>query len=222
VVGEWANWSAFDVEGPGTDDFESLSVAVPVGWGRQVNPDWQAAAFIAPMGHMRTGPGGAWAWEYMGGAFGRYLQDEHRAWIFGFFADVSPGEDLYLPYVGLLWVVTERWTVSAVMPWPGVTFAPRPDYFLHFGVTPSGASWSRSDGGKSVFTEVDAWNLGLSFERRFGNGFWLRAEAGVSGLRGLSFHGSNWQSPDTELGSSPYVSVGISYRPSGPASAAID
>jgi len=212
VFGEWVSWTSIDVQGPGRD-FDVLSLALPIGWGRQVNEAWQAAAFFAPLGHHRSGRSGRWAWEYMGGVFGRYMQDDYRTWIFGFFADVSPGDDLYLPYAGLLWVLSERWVISALMPWPAVIYAPSKEFFMRFGVTPAGASWGREDGGEQVFADLDGWNLGLSLERRLKGKLWLRAEAGMSGFRGFSVQGDRWRSPDTELGSSPYVALALSLRP---------
>ena len=214
IVGEWMSWTKIDLKGPGTEDFDVFSLALPVGWGRQVNDDWQLAAFVAPLGHLRTGRGGEWSWEYMGGVFGRYLQDAHRAWIFGFFADVTPGDDLYVPYVGLLWTLDERWTISAIMPWPAVIYAPSSNFFVRLGAAPSGASWARQSNGREVLSDLDAWNLGLGAEWRVHGNFWLRAEAGVSGLRGFSVRSGDWQAPDTELGSSPYLSLAISFRPS--------
>lgn len=212
VLGEWARWTSIDVQGSGRD-FDVLSLSLPIGWARQVNDSWQTAAFIAPLGHHRSGRDGRWAWEYMGGAFGRYIQDDYRTWIVGFFADVSPGDDLYVPYVGLLWVLSERWVISALMPWPGVIYAPSTEFFLRLGVTPSGASWVRENGGEQVFADLDAWNLGLSLERRLKGDLWLRAEAGMSGFRGFSVQAERWRSPDTELGSSPYLSLAFSLRP---------
>lgn len=213
VFGEWVSWTSIDVQ-DASRDFDVLSLSLPIGWGRQVNDAWQAAAFVAPLGHHRSGRDGRWAWEYMGGVFGRYMQDDYRTWIFGFFADVSPGDDLYVPYAGLLWVLSERWVISALMPWPGVIYAPSTELFLRFGVTPSGASWARGDGREQLFAELDAWNLGLSLERRVTGNLWLRAEAGMSGFRGFSLQGDRWRSPDTELGSSPYLALALNLRPS--------
>lgn len=35
----------------------------------------------------------------MGGVFGRYVQSERLWWAFGFFADIAPDGNLYLPYL---------------------------------------------------------------------------------------------------------------------------
>jgi hypothetical protein len=46
----------------------------------------------------------------------------------------------------------------------------------------------------------------------------MGAEAGVSGLRGFSFVGGDWEGPNSDLGSEGYVSLTINYRPTAPGS----
>jgi hypothetical protein len=41
VVGEWIGWTKFDLE-ESSREVEVLSVAVPLGWARQVKSGWQA------------------------------------------------------------------------------------------------------------------------------------------------------------------------------------
>lgn len=63
-----------------------------------------------------------------------------------------------------------------------------------------------------------SWNFGLSVERRVWKYLWLAAEAGIAGLRGFSFAGSDWQGPNSDLGSDGYVSIAVNYRPELPSS----
>ncbi|MBB6095178.1 hypothetical protein HNQ60_004068 [Povalibacter uvarum] len=213
VIGQWMNWTRFDLSNG--SDKEVFSVAIPVGWARQTSPDWQVAAFVAPLGHSSEGDG--WYWEYMGGVFARWLQTDRFAWLFGFFADVAPREEFYTPYVGLTWTVNQHWTVSAIMPWPAILYAPNTDWLFRFGVSPSDASWSveiDDDGSpRKAQLSFGAWNLGISAERRIWKFLWLGAEVGVAGFRGFTFSGSDWEGPNSDLGTDAYATIRVNFRP---------
>ena len=213
VIGEWVGWTHFQVDGSGSEDFSVLSVAVPLGWMRQVSPDWQLASFVAPLGHKASSVGADWYWEGMAGVFARYARNEQVAWIFGFFADVSRDDKFYIPYVGATWIVDQRWTISAVLPWPAVLYAPTGDTFFRLGVAPSGATWSTRQDGEVVAVDLDSWDLGLSVEHRLWGNVWGRVEAGVTGFRGMSFSGNDWQPLDSPRSSKGYAGLGIAYRP---------
>ena len=149
----------------------------------------------------------------MGGAFGRFTQREDLWWAFGFFFDVGPGEDAYLPYVGASWEVTEQWTLSAIMPWPALLYAPTRDTLFRFGASPSGASWSLRQSSGKVSFDLDSWDLGLTAERRVRGNLWVSLGAGVGGLRAFRVTEGDWREPEIDLGSSPYLRIGINYRP---------
>jgi len=53
----------------------------------------------------------------------------------------------------------------------------------------------------------------VGIEHRLWRGLWGRVEAGVGGLRGLSFQNGKWDGASSDLGMSGYVAVGVSYRP---------
>ncbi len=212
LVGDWVSWSHFDSTSSNLDSFDVLSVGVPVGWFRQVNDRWQAGGFVMPLGHKASGE--HWSWETMTGGFARYVQNDRLWWAFGLYADFSPGDNLYLPYVGASYALNERWTLSAVMPWPAVLYAPDSHTLYRLGVSPSGASWSTETGTSDIQYELDTWDFGFSAARRLQGNLWLEGEVGVTGLSGMSLRGSDWEEPDFDVSNSPYISIGINFRPS--------
>lgn len=107
IVGEYLNRAEFDVIHSSMDSFNPTTVGLPVWWLRQVNPDRQAAAFIMALANFSSLDNGELSWEYMGGVFGRYVQNERPWWAFGFLADFSPDGNLYLPYLGASWSLNE-------------------------------------------------------------------------------------------------------------------
>ena len=214
VIGEYLSWSDFSVKAASDDSFAVTTVGLPVAWLRQVDPAWQVAAFVMPLGHHDDIDGSNWAWQYLGGTFARYVQHERLWWAFGFYFDVAPGDNFYIPYVGASWVINERWTVSAVMPWPALLYAPDKDWLFRLGASPSGSSWSFNPEGGDAAVNLDAWDFGLSAERRLSGGIWLSMEVGVGGFRGLRLSGTDVDAPDLDVSTSPYFGIDLKFRPS--------
>jgi hypothetical protein len=211
VIGEWISRTDFEMENAASDDLQVLSAAVPIGWIRQATPDWQVAAFVAPLGHKTHED--SWYWETLGGVFARHTTSDRVAWLFGAYFDVSPLEDFYTPYIGATFTLNERWSINAVMPWPAVLYAPNTDTLFRVGVTPSGTSWSIDPNQEKPRVDLSAWNFGVSAERRLYKNLWLAAEIGVSGIRGLSIVGGDYQDPETKLDSTGFVLLMLNFRP---------
>ncbi len=214
VIGEYLSWSRFDLHKSHLEDFDVGTIGMPVAWFRQVNPRWQAAAFVFPMAHQSSQEDADWTWQTMGGAFGRYVHNDRLWWAFGFYADVAPGDNFYIPYLGASWQLNPRWTISAIMPWPAILYAPNTDWMFRAGVSPSGASWSFvPQGSDNVALNFDAWDLGASVERRL-TGMWhLGLEAGVGGFRGLRLQGSDFEDAEFSVHSSAFVKMSLNFRP---------
>ncbi len=215
VVGEYLSWSKFRIDSDPGENFNVSSIGIPLAWLRQVNEQWQTAAFVFPMGHKSDRDDSDWTVQTMGGVFARYVQTDQLWWAFGFYADVGPGDDFYIPYVGATWMINERWTLSGIMPWPALLYAPNQDWLFRFGVSPSGASWSLApeNTDKDVSLNLDAWDLGASVERRLSGGIFASLEAGIGGFRGLRLDGTDLEDADFEVHSSPYIKLDINFRP---------
>jgi hypothetical protein len=213
VIGEWVDWTDFDLRDARIPDLEVWSVSIPIGWINQSAPSWQLAAFVAPLAH-KSNREADWYWETLGGVFARHTTNDRTAWVFGAYFDVSPLEDFYTPYLGATFILNEHWSLNAVMPWPAVVYAPSTDTFFRLGVAPSGSSWSAEGDAKRPRIALSAWNFGLGVERHLFSGFWLGFEVGVSGLRGLSLVGNDWQDADTRLGNTGYAFLTFNFRPS--------
>ncbi|MFT6051872.1 MAG: hypothetical protein ACJAZ0_003048 [Halioglobus sp.] len=212
--GLYASHSDFEVNAGLTEDFNVNTVGIPLGWLRQVDDNWQVGAFFMPMGHNSSLEGSDWTWQYLGGAFGRYVQNDTLWWAFGLYMDIAPGEDFFIPYVGASWDINNHWTLSAMMPWPAILYAPTPNWLVRLGASPSGASWSVSTDQREVAINVDAWDFGLTVERRFAGNLWASLEAGWGGFRGLRVNDSKLEEAEFDIGSSAYISIDFTFRPS--------
>jgi hypothetical protein len=183
---------------------------------RQARPARQYAAFAMPVAHKSTLEGSSWQWEVMAGAFSRHVVNDNLWWAVGVFADVGPDDDVFLPYLGASWAINEAWTLSAILPWPAVLYAPSSDMLLRFGAAPSGTWWSYQPGERNVQLSIDTWDLGVGFERRLFGDFWGGLEIGVGGMRGLRLSGGDFEGADVSVDSSPYATLALRFRPGLP------
>jgi hypothetical protein len=213
-VGEYLSYSDFDVADDLVEDFDVTSIGLPLGWLRQSSEDWQVGGFVMPLAHNSSLDEANWSVQYMGGAFSRYVASEDVWWLFGLYVNIAPEEDYYIPYVGASWAIDEHWTLSAIMPWPAILYAPNRDWLFSLGASPSGASWNISSGRDDVAVNYDAWDIDLRAERRIHGNLWLGARAGVGGLRGVRLSGSDFDWPDFDVGSSGFFAVDLNFRPS--------
>ena len=213
IIGEYLSWADFDVDGADIDSFNVGTVGIPIAWLRQADEDWQLAAFVMPRANHSSLENSNWTFQTMGGTFARWTQSDHVWWAFGFYFDIAPDDNFYIPYVGASWNINERWTLSAVMPWPAVLYAPTPDWLFRFGMSPSGASWAINPEGGDVAVNIDAWDFGLTTSRRVRGNFWVDVEVGVGAFRGLRISGSDVKDPEIDSGASWFAGMEFNYRP---------
>jgi hypothetical protein len=214
LIGQWGSWTRLRFD-DSQRDTEVGNLAMPLGWARQASPDWQLAAFVAPSANYS---GGQWYWDYMGGVFARYIGTPRFAWLFGIYSEITPPEAFYVPYIGVTWTIDRHWTLSAVLPWPAVLYSPTPDWLLRLGMAPSSASWIADvpvpgEDPRRFRADLTSWDLGLRVEKRAWQNLWIGGEAGVSGFRGFSFSGSQWQEPKGSFGTDPYLVLTATFRP---------
>ena len=215
VGGAYVASRRFSGDQRGTEAFRLNTVGLPLAWLRQVNPQWQAAAMVVPMWHVSNAADTENAAQLLGGAFLRYQHDDRLWWAFGLFGDRNDLNSYLMPYVGASWIINPRWTLSAVMPWPSVIYAPSEVWFFSLGAAPSGSSWTqRADGGE-VAVSLDTWDFGLSAERRLWGHVWLGARAGIGGLRGLRFgtKDASLRGAEFDVESGAFFSVSLKLRP---------
>ena len=213
AIGDWFSWSEYSDTESDLGSFDIYSFGLPVGWLRQINPDWQAAAFYMPLAHNSSLEDSDWRWEHMTGAFARFVQNPDLWWVFGAYANIDDGDNLYLPYIGASWSLNQYWTISAIMPWPSILYAPTENTFFRLGVSPSGASWTLSPDEESVNFDANSWDFGISGEHRIHGSFWARLEVGLGGFRSFSYDGEEFESAELDTETAPYVGFSINFRP---------
>ena len=217
VLGLYANRSEFKVDNPDSDEAQDFRVnvaALGLGYFKQLNQDWQLMGFVLPFYNDSDLNTGSTYWQTMGGVFGRYTASDRAWWLFGIFADTSPYDTYWLPYVGVSWTLNERWTVSGVMPWPQIIYSPSPNWFVGVGGMISGSGWAIDTGAGAVNMDLNAFDFGVSFSHRIYGNVWGQINTGVGGLRALQVQdGGDIEGPEFDISSSPFIRFDLTVRP---------
>ena len=217
VLGLYAGRSQFSVEGDnplGLEDFKVTSAALGAGYLKQVNEAWQGLAFVLPFYNDTDLASGSNYWQTMGGVFARYTHNPDLWWMFGAFGSTSSFESYLLPYVGVSWTISPDWTVSGILPWPQIIWSPSRDWLIGVGGLYSGSGWAVSAATGEVAVDLNAFDLGVEYQRRLYGSLWGSLSAGVGGLRNLQFSpGGETDGPEFDVSSSPYIRLNLTMRP---------
>ena len=213
VLGEYVSYADFSVDNG--EDFSVTSASIAAGYLYQLNPDWQVIAALVPFyNHSSLGERGKDYWQVMGGAVARYTRNDRLWWLFGVVFDDSDFGTSVLPYVGASLTLNERWSVSAILPWPQVMYAPSKDWFVSLGASYSGNSWAIDSGTGKVGLNLSGFDFGFGAAMRLKGPLWLEGAVGVGGLRALTINDGEVSGPSIEVSGSPFINVSLTFRPS--------
>lgn len=213
VLGEYLSYTDFSVEN--VEDFSTTSAALAAGYLYQLTNDWQLMGGILPVHHRSSlGERRKDYWQVMGGALTRYTRNDRLWWLFGVVFDDSEFGTTWLPYIGASLIINQAWSVSALLPWPQVIYAPSKDWFVSAGASYSGSSWAVNSSTGAVGLNLSGFDFGVGGARRLNGALWIEAKAGVGGLRGLSINDGDISGPAIDVSSSPFISISLTLRPS--------
>ena len=213
VLGEYVSYADFSVDNG--EDFSVTSASIAAGYLYQVNPDWQVIAALVPFyNHSSLGERGKDYWQVMGGAVARYTRNDRLWWLFGVVFDDSDFGTSVLPYVGASLTLNERWSVSAILPWPQVMYAPSKDWFVSLGASYSGNSWAVNNATGAVGLNLSGFDFGFGGGMRLKGPLWLEGAVGVGGLRALTITDGDVSGPSIDVSSSPFINLSLTFRPS--------
>ena len=213
VLGEYVSYADFSVDNG--EDFTVTSASIAAGYLYQVDPDWQVIAALVPFyNHSSLGERGKDYWQVMGGAVARYTRNDRLWWLFGVVFDDSDFGTSVLPYVGASLTLNERWSVSAILPWPQVMYAPSKDWFVSLGASYSGNSWAVNNATGAVGLNLSGFDLGFGGAMRLKGPLWLEGSVGVGGLRALTITDGDVSGPSIDVSNSPFIKLSLTFRPS--------
>lgn len=213
VLGEYVSYSNFSVDNG--EDFSVASASLAAGYLYQISDDWQMIGALVPFyNHSSLGERGKDYWQVMGGAVARYTRNDRLWWLFGVGFNDSDFGTTWVPYVGASLILNERWSVSALLPWPQVIYAPSKDWFVSLGAAYSGNSWAVNSTTGAVGLNLSGFDFGFGAAMRLKGPLWLEGTAGLGGLRSLTINDGNVSGPSIDVSSSPFINISLTFRPS--------
>ena len=213
VLGEYVSYSNFSVDNG--EDFSVASASLAAGYLYQISDDWQMIGALVPFyNHSSLGERGKDYWQVMGGAVARYTRNDRLWWLFGVGFNDSDFGTTWVPYVGASLILNERWSVSALLPWPQVIYAPSKDWFVSLGAAYSGNSWAVNSTTGAVGLNLSGFDFGFGAAMRLKGPLWLEGTVGVGGLRSLTINDGNVSGPSIDVSSSPFINISLTFRPS--------
>ena len=213
VLGEYVSYSNFSVDNG--EDFSVASASLAAGYLYQISDDWQMIGALVPFyNHSSIGERGKDYWQVMGGAVARYTRNDRLWWLFGVGFNDSDFGTTWVPYVGASLILNERWSVSALLPWPQVIYAPSKDWFVSLGAAYSGNSWAVNSTTGAVGLNLSGFDFGFGAAMRLKGPLWLEGTVGVGGLRSLTINDGNVSGPSIDVSSSPFINISLTFRPS--------
>ena len=217
VVGFYASHSQFTLDDSEIFESQKFNVdtaALGLGYFKQWSEDWQLMGFLMPFYNDNNLDNGAAYWQTMGGVFTRYIASDDIWWMFGVFANTSPYDDYWLPYLGVSYNINQEWSISGIMPWPQVIYAPSPNWFFAVGGMISGSGWAIDANESTASRDINAFDFGIDFNHRIKGSLWASLSAGVGGLRALQFDdGTELEGPEFDISRSPFIRLNLSIRP---------
>lgn len=189
------------------------TVGLLFAWIMQANPKLQVGAFTysyygfdLPQ-NVHTAKG-----RYTGAMSRvRHSAQFHSYW--GAIQFKQDGESVYYPYLGFDWSIGARWGLSAIIPWPTLSYAPNTDRVYKLGALYSGNEWYSDLRDNQLKHDLDHWRLGLSVEQRLHGMIWGGLRIGYSGFGKLALATEKDLEFTTDVDSKAFFSIVFTLRP---------
>ncbi|MGB7747160.1 MAG: DUF6268 family outer membrane beta-barrel protein [Verrucomicrobiia bacterium] len=172
-------------------DQSILRLTTVAAWLHQFGEKETVGAFVAPIFSKELLWDQPWGISGYGGVMGLHRYSEEFQLLYGGVCENNFGRYTGYPYLGAQWLPTPKWSLTLVFPWPTLSYVPRDRWLLQLGITPGGSSWVRRANNFETTETLDSWNLTAGAGYRLHGKFWLFADAGVAGLRGLKIEGGD-------------------------------
>ena len=196
-----------------TESFSIYTGGVLAAWINQPSEQWQQGAFVYNYWNLGDDQERADTSTVYAGYVARYRHSARFHSYVGLIYTDALERALVFPYAAFDWFVDNRWTISAILPWPLLTYSPNPDQAFKVGALVTGSSWTSASDGDVYSRDFTQLNLGFVFEQRLNDLFWGEFSLGYAGLGRLSMDSDQDSDLEVDLESSPYFRIGITVRP---------
>ncbi|MFT5519538.1 MAG: hypothetical protein ACI9IA_000121 [Enterobacterales bacterium] len=195
-----------------TNSINVDSGGVLAAWVSQPSEKWQAGAFVYSYRGIGDDELAREPRGNISGAVARYRHSSNFHSYWGLIHLEDNNNETIYPYIGFDWYIGDKWSVSGLIPWPTVQYAPTKDVLYKFGALYSGAEWAVSNNGEVLTNDFEKWDFGFAYEHRLWNYIWGEIAVGYSGLGKFSISSGTNIEFDTEIESAPFIKLALNIR----------
>ena len=182
-------------------------------WAMQPNKQWQVGAFLYGYRNIGNDKYSNLSSGTYSGAVARYRHSPHFHSYLGLVRFNNARQTLLFPYLGFDWYLDTRWSISAIMPWPTLNYAPSTSTLIRFGALYSSSNWASGDDANVDMVSFGQWDFGLSYEQKLYKTWWGALTVGQSGFGKLVLESDGSPDFESDIDSSPFVKLSINFRP---------
>lgn len=210
IVGETLDVDVFD---KGNDSTTINTGGLMAAVVSQHSTNWQSGAFVYAYQNLDSDTRS----ENTSGAFigmvGRY---RHSARFHSYWGavQVNTNRDAMLyPYAGFDWYIDKHWAVTAVIPWPSISYAPNEDQLVRLGALASETTWTVKQDDRFSTQDFSQVSMGISFEQKFSRLIWGELMIGYTGLGKLQIEMDADSKLMTDISNQPFFKLALNVRP---------
>ena len=210
IVGQTLNVDVFEADG---DSLTINTGGLMAAWISQHSESWQSGAFAYHYQNLDSDMRSDDTRGTYAGMVGRYRHSPtfHSYW--GAVVANTSGESRFYPYIGFDWYINNLWAVTAVFPWPSVSYSLNEAQLLRVGALVSEVSWAVKQDNSFYTQDFSQMSLGFAFEQKISQLLWAEFSAGYTGLGTLQINTDAESSIKTDVESQPFIKLALNVRP---------
>ncbi len=195
--------------------FNQYKSGLVLGFLQQTSPQWQWGGF-SYIQHYNNKDADQLdlenSTEMLIGGLARYKHQDGLYTWYGLVYDSNSSDSYWLPYFGLEWLITPRWLLSFIPPWPSISYISEDRWIYRFGIMPGQTRLAYSAEENTIVDDFSYWNAGFAVEKGLVKHLWIAATLGYSGVGRFTIN-DNELNLDSDLSSTPFFKISLNFRP---------
>jgi len=151
-----------------------------------------------------------------GNMSGAVVRIRHRPTFHSYWGVIRLDDQMsvdFYPYAGFDWYIGQKWSVSMVLPWPSIGYAPDPNTLYKIGALYSGSDWLIQGEEEVQLRSISKIDAGFSYEKRIHGMIWGEIGMGLSGFGRFTIKSNAEVEYKNDIDSSPFVKISLNLRP---------
>jgi len=210
IVGETLDVDVFD---RGNDSTTINTGGLMAALVSQHSTNWQSGAFIYAYQNLDSETRSDNTSGTFVGMVGRYRHSARFHTYWGAVQVNTNRESLLYPYAGFDWYIDNHWAVTAVLPWPSISYAPNESQLVRLGALASETTWTVKQDDRFSTQDFSQVSLGLSVEQKFSRLIWGEFSVGYTGLGKLQIEADADSKLTTDISNQPFFKLALNVRP---------